>query len=343
LTLKFFLEYSAAVIKTSAFVSTIVIAFGAGCASHMPAGPQAAGEPGMLLVPAGRFTMGRDKGEINERPAHTVEVDTFALDRTEVAAADFAAFLNAVGNAGNTYFTSDEYATVIVAPAREAEQRVRFSARPGYERYPANNVSWLGADAYCRWRGKRLPTEAEWEKAARATDERPFPWGKRDPEVRLAQFEQVWQEKQFDVLMPVDAFPEGASPYGMLNMAGNVLEWVSDWYRQNLCDFCNPDGERNLDLVRQLTGREGDSADDAGKGDAQVAADAQLGAARKRQTPPRNNPGGPSTGSFKVLRGGSWSDREKDDVATTRRFWLDPSQRFPHTGFRCSKGSSGLP
>ena len=344
MTLKFLLEYIAPVNWKWAFVSTIVVAVGTGCAAQQPAAPQAAGEPGMLLVRGGRFTMGRDEGEINERPAHTVEVDTFAMDRTEVSAADFAEFLNAAGNAGNTYFTPDAYATVVAVPAREEDQGTRFSARPGYERYPANNVSWMGADAYCRWRGKRLPTEAEWEKAARGTDERRFPWGKRDPGDQLAQFEQVWQEKRFDVLSPVDAFPEGASPYGALNMAGNVLEWVSDWYRQNLCDFCNPDGEVNLGLILQLTRQEPAPPHTAATaGDGSAAEDAQGGSREKRQVPPRNNPGGPSTGSFKVLRGGSWLDREKDDVATTRRFWLDPSQRFPHTGFRCSKESSGPP
>jgi formylglycine-generating enzyme required for sulfatase activity len=319
------------------------VAVVSGCAAQVPAVPQAAEEPGMFLVPAGRFTMGRDAGEINERPAHPVEIDTFAIDRTEVSAAEFAEFLNAVGNAGNSYLTPDDYTTVVVVPAREGVQGTRFSARQGYERYPANNVSWMGADAYCRWRGKRLPTEAEWEKAARGTDGRPFPWGKRDPAVQLAQFAQIWQEKQLDVLMPVDAFPEGASPYGVLNMAGNVLEWVTDWYRQNLCDFCNPDGEANLELVRQLTGQKADAPDAAGKGGSQVAANAPSGTERSQQIPPRVNPSGPSTGSFKVLRGGSWLDREKGDVATTRRFWLDPSQRFPYTGFRCSKGSSSLP
>lgn len=323
--------------------ATAVVALLQGCAAQPPAVPQTATEPGMLVVGGGRFTMGRDKGEINERPSHKVHVDTFAMDRTEVSANDFAEFLNAAGNADAIYFTPDEHATVVIAPTDGGRQETRFSARPGYERYPANNISWEGADAYCRWRGKNLPSEAEWEKAARGIDKRLFPWGNRNPGAGLARFEQVWQEKQFNVLVPVDDLPEGASPYGMLNMAGNVLEWVNDWYRQNLCDFCNPETEANLDLILQLTGRDTAPPDAGHAGAAKTEEAAQGNAKDKRQTPPRTNPSGPTTGSFKVLRGGSWQDRLEDDLATTRRFWLDPAQRFPNTGFRCSQQASGKP
>jgi len=336
-------EYIEKMIRFRVLAAAAVVAFLPGCAARPPAVPQAANEPGMLVVSGGRFTMGRDKGEINERPAHEVDVDTFAMDRTEVSASDFAEFLNEIGNGGELYFTPDEYATVVVAPTDDGEKETRFSARPGFERFPANNVSWKGADAYCRWRGKRLPTEAEWEKAARGTDRRRFPWGERNPGEGLAQFGQVWQEKKFDVLVPVDALPQGASPYGVLNMAGNVLEWVSDWYRQNFLDFCNPGGETNLDLVRQLAGQ-ATATFDADPSAAGKAGNATQGSAKRvRQIPPRNNPSGPSTGIFTVLRGGSWEDRQTDDLSTTRRYWLDPSQRFPHTGFRCSKGLPGDP
>ena len=292
----------------------------------------------MFLVRGGRFTMGRDQGEINERPAHKIDLDAYAMDRTEVTASDFAEFLNAVGNDGENYFTPNDHATVVIEPAGDGARSIRFKARPGFERYPANNVSWKGADAFCRWRGKRLPTEAEWEKAARGTDKRLFPWGKLPPREGLARFEQIWEEKQFGVLVPVDALPEGASPYGMLNMAGNVLEWVSDWYRQNLCDFCNPEGEKNLWLVRELTSRDTETCGTPAPVETTPAEETtQEAAARKKQAPPRHNPTGPTTGSFKVLRGGSWLDRQDVELATTRRFWLDPTQRFPNTGFRCSK------
>lgn len=336
-------EYILTVNALRVLAATALVALLPGCASQPRGALPAADEPGMLVIRGGRFTMGRDSGELNERPAHKVEVDAFAMDRTEVSASDFAEFLNAVGDTGERFFTPDEHTTVIAAPADDRGKAVRYSARPGLERFPANNVSWEGAAAYCRWRGKRLPTEAEWEKAARGTDKRRFPWGRRLPDEGLAQFEQVWQEEQFNVFVPVDSLPEGASPYGMLNMAGNVLEWVNDWYRQNLCDFCNPEGEANLGLILQLTGRTAGSVDADPAAAGREAGDTPGSARRQRQLPPRDNPGGPTTGSFRVLRGGSWQDRLEYDLSTTRRYWLDPSQRFPHTGFRCSQDAPRKP
>jgi len=320
-------------------VTAAIFVLSGGCASSPPAVPQVAADKEMLIVSGGRFTMGRDQGEVNERPAHKVDVDTFALDRTEVSAGEFAAFLNVMGNESDRYFTPDEYATVVAVPGDVSGAVARFAARPGYERFPANNVSWNGADSYCRWLGKRLPTEAEWEKAARGTDKRLFPWGKHEPRESNAQFEQTWKEKRFGVMVPVDALPEGASPYGVLNMAGNVLEWVNDWYRQNCLDFCNPEGERNPSLILQLTGRDTEITQDA-----DPAKDLpQKKSTQRSQTPPRNNPTGPEMGSFKVLRGGSWQDQLDEEMSTTRRVWLDPAQRLPYTGFRCAKGSSRQP
>lgn len=308
------------------------------CAGGPPSAPRAAATPGMLLVGEGRFTMGRDDGEINEQPAHDVDLGDFAMDRTEVAAADFAEFLNAKGNDGDRYFTPDEQATVVVVAAGGAGAQARHAARPGHERHPANNVSWHGADAYCRWRDKRLPTEAEWEKAARGADERLYPWGGAPPQETLARFGQSWQERRLDVLLPVDSLPAGASPYGLLHLSGNVLEWVSDWYRQNLCDFCNPLIEANLPLVRMIAGQEPPDREEEKEKIEGAAAGAQ--AARQRQVPPRENPAGPSTGSFKVLRGGSWRETLDAELAATRRYWLEPAERFANTGFRCARDES---
>ena len=110
------------------------------------------------------------------------------------------------------------------------KQRGRYQPRPGLERLPANRVSWYGADAYCRWKGKRLPTEAEWEKAARGDDRRMFPWGNEWPTNERVTFRRKFAEKGFAVMEPVDGLPEGKSPYGAHHMAGNVWEWVADWY-----------------------------------------------------------------------------------------------------------------
>ncbi len=270
-----------------------------------------------------------------------MRVDTFAMDRTEVAADEFAEFLNASGNADDVFFTADEHATVVALPPDDPSRETRFAARPGYERYPANNVSWYGAAMPIAAGGAGVSRPKPSGKKPRAgRTSVPTPGARTSPAEQLAQFEQVWQEKQFNVLVPVDAHPEGASPYGMLNMAGNVLEWVSDWYRQNLCDFCNPEGENNLELIRQLTPGNTETLEVGPAGAGMSESVALEDAEKKRQVPPRDNPGGPTTGSFKVLRGGSWQDIVEEDLSTTRRFWLDPAQRFPHTGFRCSKESS---
>ncbi len=148
---------------------------------------------GMVLVPKGVFTMGLKEDEPNEKPEHEVYLDSYKIDRDEVSAKDFAAFLNVKGNPENRYFTAAESSTVVeekVLPAGNTAKQGRFSyvARQGYENFPANNVSWFGAEEYCRWKGRRLPTEAEWEKAARGDDRRIYPWGDSMPDETKARY-----------------------------------------------------------------------------------------------------------------------------------------------------------
>jgi formylglycine-generating enzyme required for sulfatase activity len=156
---------------------------------------------------------------------HTVYLDAFYIDRTEVTNADFAKFLEEPG-----------YQTVGEGAFGEGW----WAYAEGKDNHPRDLVRWNGADAYCRWAGKRLPTEAEWEKAAWGTDGRTYPWG-NDFDCHRGNFDDEQRIDDYVVpggpncdgyvgTAPVGSYPAGASPYGSLDMAGNVSEWVADAY-----------------------------------------------------------------------------------------------------------------
>jgi formylglycine-generating enzyme required for sulfatase activity len=177
----------------------------------------------MVTIPAGSFTMGSDDGPEDERPAHRIDLPAFAIDRLPVTNAQFAEFLNASGTRnpkGERLFDDDD------VDARIHRVAGRWVADRGFEQHPVVEVSWTGARDYCAWRGGRLPSEPEWEKAARGSDGRRYPWGNEPPDKTRAQFAVGWNETA-----AVDAHPRGASPYGVLDMAGNAWEWVSSAYR----------------------------------------------------------------------------------------------------------------
>jgi iron(II)-dependent oxidoreductase len=177
---------------------------------------------GMIRIPAGAFLMGSNDGPDDERPQHRVEVGEFFIDRTKVTNAQFAQFLNAVGPVGpkgENYFDIDDN------DARVHRRGGKWLADAGFENNPVVEASWYGAVAYCKWLGKRLPSEAEWEKAARGTDARKFPWGDEPPDRSRAHYGAGWND-----LRPVGSYAKGASPYGALDMAGNGWEWVSSAY-----------------------------------------------------------------------------------------------------------------
>ena len=191
----------------------------------------------MVSVPAGAFTMGSDTGSPDERPAHIVELSSFLIDRTPVTKAQFALFLEAEGPVspeGETYYQDDD------SDARIHQRGGSWVADSGLENHPVLEVSWVGARDYCAWANKRLPTEAEWEKAARGADGLRYPWGNQTPDRTRAQFSGGWNETA-----PVGRFPDGASPYGVLDMAGNAWEWVSSAYEPYPYDAS--DGRENLE------------------------------------------------------------------------------------------------
>jgi iron(II)-dependent oxidoreductase len=176
-----------------------------------------------ISLPAGSFTMGRDDGPADERPAHRVAVAAFEIDREPVTNAGFARFLGAVGptnGRGESLYDVDD------PDARIHRRGERWLADAGCEDHPVVEASWPGARDYCAWASKRLPTEAEWEYTARGASGRRYPWGPEPPDATRARFAAGW-----NATAPVDAHPAGASPFGVLGMAGNAWQWVSSAYR----------------------------------------------------------------------------------------------------------------
>lgn len=195
----------------------------------------------MVLVPAGPFIMGNENWNKNERPIHTVTLDTYYIDQFEVNNTSFAEFLNANGNQIEGYAHWVE--------ASDPDLHIHqvdgiWIPDDGYANHPINEATWYAARAFCTWRNARLPTEAEWEKAARGNDGRTYPWGEEVPTCEIANFSGCLYDSA-----PIDSYPEGVSPYGVYNMAGNVMEWVADWYISpyNLEDNDNPLGPEQGD------------------------------------------------------------------------------------------------
>ena len=201
-------------------------------------------EDEMVLIPEGVFTMGyniknkNEWGDTDEGPVHKVFLKPYYIDRYEVSASQFSKFLNHHQKKAQLYFQTGLGVTIEKVGSL-------FSPRSGLNNYPANRVSWYGADAYCRWVKKRLPTEAEWEKTSRGTDSRIFPWGNEFPTNDRVTFRRKFNKLGFKALEPVDSMPNGRSPYGVHHMAGNAWEWVSDWYEDIYYEespYANPKG-----------------------------------------------------------------------------------------------------
>ncbi len=178
--------------------------------------------PGMVYVPAGTFQMGCDPAHnagyttctssSNEYPLHTLNLSGYFIDIYEVTNIQYARCVSA---------------GICPPPANTSSAtRPTYYLDEAYQHYPVIYVTWTGAQAYCAWLGKRLPSEAEWEKAARGpADTRPFVWGDGLPDCSLANVNNCLHDTS-----AVGSFPTDASPYGVLDMTGNVAEWVNDWF-----------------------------------------------------------------------------------------------------------------
>ncbi|MBI3606590.1 MAG: SUMF1/EgtB/PvdO family nonheme iron enzyme [Nitrospirae bacterium] len=233
----------------------------------------------MVVIPEGPFIMGSNDGAGNERPERKVYLDQYAIDKFEVTIGRYAKFLGGAKHASPSAWDDD---SVTAAGDR-----------------PAVGLSWLDAEAYCKWAGKRLPTEAEWEKAARGTDGRRYPWGHMQPFVDIANYNRgVWVSDAV-TLAPVASGVQGMSvrhgtkeggksPYGLYQMAGNAAEWVADWYDREYY-----------------------------------------------QKSPERNPKGPAEGDKRVIRGGSWND-PPSGIRTTVRVSAEPDFQDRTVGVRCA-------
>lgn len=174
----------------------------------------------------------------DESPSHAVTLDAYWIDQTEVTNEMFAQFLNKKGNQteGGVYWLDTASDASFIKNNGSGWQPDQ-----GYEDYPVTGVTWYGANAFCQWAGKSLPTEAQWELAARGTDNRTFPWGDAPPDCSLANIFECGGKAA-----AVGSFKAGASPYEVYDLAGNVWEWVADWYQKNYYEMSkgavNPQG-----------------------------------------------------------------------------------------------------
>jgi formylglycine-generating enzyme required for sulfatase activity len=270
--------------------------------------PSSGGTLPMVLVPAGPFEMGNKPGKVwnnDEAPAHTVNLDEFYIDATEATNAQYAAFLNEMGN------QTERQATWLDAGDEDVRIHVvdgTWAADTGYENHPVVEVTWYGARAFCEWAGKRLPSEAEWEKAARGPESYTYPWGNEFDSSLVNGDDEILEDPYtipctptccdgYDGTAPVDSFPRGASPYGVLDLSGNVWEWVYDAYEDNYYNH-SPDSN-----------------------------------------PIANSPAGDVTWVPRVYRGGSWNDINADSLLAYHRASDLPTVSTYNIGFRCAADS----
>ena len=256
----------------------------------------------LVYVPAGDFQMGSSDGVGSEaeHPLHQVYLDAYWIDQTEVTNDMYSMFVNETG-----YITevekkgdSDIYANKTwqsVSGADWQHPHGPESSLSGLENHPVVHVTWNDANAYCMWAGRRLPTEAEWEKAARGIWSGTYPWGQDPPSGDLVNFADVntnfdqsdpTTNDGYSETAPVGSYPRGASPFGVYDMAGNVFEWVADWY--------------STDNYQVYT-----------------------------------NPQGPSTGEFKIWKGGAWNSGF-DPLRSAYRAWNNSAPESNILGFRCA-------
>ncbi|MEZ0229091.1 MAG: formylglycine-generating enzyme family protein, partial [Planctomycetota bacterium] len=270
---------------------------------------QGVGDPTKKVI----FYLGdHDPDRRNEWPKHEVQVDAYQIGKYEVTNYQYAKFLAALPQGKVHRFCHDS------EPAnKDHTPSIWKSAKFGGDAHPVVGVDWWDAYAYCKWAKGRLPSEAEWERAARGTDNRLFPWGndwdwkkcvsawfwaKEDArdDATWERFNE-WVKGAPRVTLPVDALEEGKSPAGCHHMSGNVAEWTADWYDKDYYQRVYVEAKEKGDVVLK-------------------------------------NPTGPPTGALRAVRGGRWGDRTPAFFVATGRTGIAPGTRVEWLGFRCAKG-----
>ena len=244
----------------------------------------------MVTIPAGSFKMGTNRKLSNagDTPEHKVTLPAYLIDKYPVTNAQYALFVAETGHRAPLNWDKGRFAR-------------------GKQMYPVTMVSWYDANDYAKWAGKRLPTEAEWEKAARGTDGRRWPWGNQMDPSRLNTYYSVGDTT------PVTRYKNGASPYGIMDMAGNVNEWTTD-------DFAPYPGTDAPDRLFEVKVPEVTSA-----------ADRSMKVVDLVPT---------DKGSYKVLRGGSWKG-DPFSTETYHRNYSMPNMASDFFGFRTAKDVQG--
>jgi len=244
----------------------------------------------MTLIPAGKFIMGDNDGSYNEKPEHKVYLDTYLIDIYEITNAQFEKFISEAGYKPQ-------------GPWRRGYQHFQED-----DNHPVRFTTWYDAYAYAKWAGKRLPTEAEWEKASKGITNNKYPWGNDWDNKFSINIESF---KSYEI----NAFPKSVSGYGCFNMGGGVWEWVNDWYDRYYYN--------GIDTNQTVVNPRGPE-DNAGP--------------EKRFLNTKWNAAGNERSTLKVIRGGgNWSNLAKDNARASKRMWGNPSYWFNDTGFRCAK------
>lgn len=265
----------------------------------------------LVLVPAGEFTMGSNDGFDDEKPSHKMHLDAFYIDKYEVSNAQYSKFLVSSEAKEHSKCHPGE------PKGKDHTPRCWNDSRFNKDNYPVVGIDWFDAYAYAAWSGKLLPTEAQWEKAARGADGRKYPWGNEAPDTgdeHRANYDP--KDDGHEYTAPVDSFGLGQSPYGCYNMAGNAWEWCANWYAK---DYGGASAKSSKGHTSRRSGRR-----------------TPIRKLRDYIGKKRGRKKASSDVTYRALRGGSWISY-KNLIRSASRYYYPPGYWNFSVGFRCCR------